>query len=98
MKEFLLLMHTDGGAGAEDGDAWLRYFARLRSGGRFDGGSAIGPGASYRQGAEPTPSTLPIDGFIRVRAESLEDARRFLEGNPVYESGGSVEIRELPHN
>jgi hypothetical protein len=91
-------MHTDAGEGADDGEAWRRYFDRLRASGRFDGGSAIGAGACHRRGSAPTPATLPVEGFIRVRAESLEEARGFLDGNPVYEAGGCVEIRELPRD
>jgi hypothetical protein len=33
-----------------------------------------------------------------VQADSIDDARRFLEGNPVFEAGGTVEIRELPRS
>jgi hypothetical protein len=35
-------------------------------------------------------------GFIKVQAESLDHARELLKGNPVFEAGGTVEIRELP--
>jgi hypothetical protein len=37
-----------------------------------------------------------ICGYLRVRAENADVARRFLVGNPVYEAVGTVEIRELP--
>lgn len=96
MNEYILLMHDD--AVAEDEAAWGPYLAGLRASGRFDGGSAIGPGAlvSKRAGVSPVSGTLT--GYVRVRAESLEDARRFVEGNPVYESGGTIEIRELPRS
>jgi hypothetical protein len=36
-----------------------------------------------------------MNGFIRVRAEDLTAAKKFLIGNPIYEAGGTVEIREL---
>ena len=42
------------------------------------------------------PASTELTGFVRVRAASLEEAKRFLVGNPVYEAGGTVEIRELP--
>ena len=35
------------------------------------------------------PVSAHLGGYLRVRAESLDDARRFLAGNPVYESGGT---------
>jgi hypothetical protein len=31
-----------------------------------------------------------------VQAENLERARELVQGNPVFEAGGTVEIRELP--
>jgi hypothetical protein len=42
--------------------------------------------------------THRLSGYIRVRAESLDDARRFVADNPVYERGGTIEIRELPRD
>jgi len=30
-----------------------------------------------------------------LRAQSLEDAQRFLAGNPNYDAGGTVEVRQL---
>lgn len=43
----------------------------------------------------------PDDGkrdYIRVKAGSLTDARALVVGNPVFEAGGTVEIRELPRD
>ncbi|MEZ5966332.1 MAG: hypothetical protein R3F56_21030 [Planctomycetota bacterium] len=40
--------------------------------------------------------TRHLTGYIRVRAASLEEARDLVQGNPVFEAGGTVEIRELP--
>jgi hypothetical protein len=31
-----------------------------------------------------------------MSAASLDEARKLLSGNPVFEAGGTVEIRELP--
>jgi hypothetical protein len=40
--------------------------------------------------------TAHLAGFIRVNADNLAAAKSLLSGNPVYEAGGTVEIRELP--
>jgi len=40
--------------------------------------------------------TAHLSGFIRIAASSLDDALKLLAGNPVFEAGGTVEIRELP--
>ena len=95
MADFIFLHHDDGG---DEGADWEPYLSRLRETGVFQGGSAIGQGACFRKGGQPPEPTAHIGGFIRVSADSLEGARRLLAGNPVYESGGTVEIRELPRS
>jgi hypothetical protein len=95
MPDYLLLMHDDA-TEAENG--WDAYFATLRRSGAFQGGSAIGDGASFRKQGSPGVVARHLAGFIRVTAADLEAARRFLVGNPVYEAGGTVEIRTLPED
>lgn len=94
MNEYLLLMHDDVPPGGTSGADWAEYLTKLRASGAFDGGSSIGPGACVRKHGEPGRS-LGVTGFLRVRAESLEAALRFVEGNPDFEAGGTVEVREL---
>ena len=95
MRDFILLMHDDATADTLP-EAWPRYFADLRERGVFDGGSAIGAGATFRRQGDAAPVSMRIGGYIRVRAESLAAAADLLVGNPIYESGGTVEIRDLP--
>ena len=94
MPDFILLMHDDAPGGADD--AWERYLAALRTTGHFQGGSAIGAGVCARKTGEAPAVTRHLTGFIRVTADDLDHARALLHGNPVYEAGGTVEIRELP--
>ena len=100
MKDFILLMRVDGGALAPPAvDAWPTYFAALRSANAFEGGSAIGDGIVLSKSTGPTrDGVTPISGYIRLRAESLEAACALVAGNPVYEAGGTVEVRELPRS
>lgn len=93
MAEFIFLMHA--GPQTRDED-WPIYFTKLRAAGVFDGGSAIGGGSCERKAGAAPPVTTHLSGYIRVKAKDLADARKFLAGNPVYEAGGTVEIRELP--
>jgi hypothetical protein len=65
-------------------------------GGAFEGGSAIGSGSCVSKAGTEAEIARHLAGYIRVRAESLEAAQALLAGNPVYEAGGTVEIRELP--
>jgi hypothetical protein len=97
MAEFILLMHDDATARATD-DAWTAYFKTLRASGAFEGGSAIGDGTCMRKDGATRPIAKHITGYIRVIAQDLADAKNFLAGNPVYEAGGTVEIRELPRD
>lgn len=95
MKEFILFMHSDARRPGKP-EEWDAYFTRLRASGRFQGGSEIGSGESVRKDEPAGPIHDRIGGFIRVLANDLEDAKEFVLGNPVYEAGGTVEVRELP--
>ena len=93
MAEYILLMHDD--ALADDG-AWEPYLRRLKESGCFQGGSAIGEGVCVRKNGAAPPVTAHLTGFIRLNADSLDHAKSMLTGNPHFEAGGTVEIRELP--
>jgi len=93
MTDYIFLIHDDSTA-AET--AWEPYLSRLRQSGVFQGGSAIGDGICARKSGAIPSVTAHLVGFIRVNADSLDHARSLLIGNPVFEAGGTVEIRELP--
>lgn len=96
MAEFILLMHADGGP--ESAADWARYLEGLRATGKALGGSAIGAGVCVRRNGVAAPVSAHLTGFIRVEADSIDAARAFLHGNPAYEAGATVEIRELPRD
>lgn len=98
MNDYILLMHSDAAdrARAVDDEQWGAYISLLRGSGQFDGGSSMGAGECVQKNQPGQPADRALTGFIRVRAINLTDARRFLVGNPVYEAGGTVEIRVLP--
>jgi hypothetical protein len=97
VNDYLLFMHDDAPAGwTSSNDAWATYFKRLRGAGAFEGGSAIGDGVCMSKSATPGAVATHITGFVRISAENLAAARALVMGNPVYEAGGTVEIRELP--
>jgi hypothetical protein len=95
MRDFILLMHKDTTA-APSPEMWSSYFSLLRGRGVFEGGSSIGAGEAFRKQGTPGNASAHLAGYIRVRAKSLADAEDLLAGNPVFECGGTVEIRELP--
>ena len=78
------------------GDEWAAYFAKLRHAGVFQGGSAIGDGVCVSKSTAVPGITPHLSGYIRVQAKSLSHARELVIGNPVFEAGGTVEIRALP--
>jgi hypothetical protein len=93
MPEYIFLMHDDA---TGDEASWEPYLQRLRQTGCFEGGSAIGDGVCVRRSGTPAALTAHLAGYIRVNAESLEQAKALVAGNPHFEAGGTVEIRELP--
>lgn len=94
MKEFILLMHTDATESEHEAD-WEGYIGRLIAEGLFQGGSSMGEGQAFRKHGEPAAPTFQLAGYIKIQAENVEAARACLAGNPTYEAGGTVEIREL---
>ncbi len=100
MNDYILLMHDDAtdSVAANDSVAWENHFTLLQNSGLFDGGSAIGKGLAFRKTGRPEARGERLSGYIRLRAANLEQAESFLSGNPVYEAGGTVEIRELPRD
>jgi hypothetical protein len=95
MPDFILLMHKDVSV-PEDPDAWEPYIARLNQLDAFGGGSSIGPGQALRKSGAPGPAADHLAGYLRVQAPTLANALALMEGNPTFEAGGTVEVRELP--
>ena len=97
MAEFILLMHDDTKTPVDEA-GWDAYFGRLNRTGAFRGGSEIGKGFAVRKDGPAGPLASHINGFIRVEAADIDQARLLVEGNPVFAAGGTVEIRELPQS
>jgi len=95
MPEYIFLMHDDA---VDDAAVWESYLTKLQKVGVFQGGSEIGKGIGARKSGSPPPISSHLTGFIRVAADSLEDAQGLSAGNPFSEAGGTVEIRELPRS
>jgi hypothetical protein len=95
MSDYIVFMHNDDSSESASPD-WDPYLARLRSAGVFQGGSAIGAGICMRRSGQVPEISKRIVGFIRIEARDLDQVRELLIGNPVFEAGGTVEVRELP--
>jgi hypothetical protein len=94
-RDFILLMYNDTTSPLTP-EMWPIYLEGLRTRGVFDGGSAIGSGETFQRDGKSREISDLLGGYIRVRASDMAAARDLLAGNPVYECGGTVEIRELP--
>lgn len=97
MPDFMFLMHNDLAA-PKDEAAWGPWLGGLRAAGVFQGGSGMAGGAALRKQGTPGALSSHITGYIRIEAEDIDHAARLLAGNPVYEAGGTVEIRDLPRD
>ena len=93
MLDYILVMHDDA---VDDPSDWQPYLDKLKRTGCFKGDSAIGEGVCVRKRGVPGPVTAHLSGFIRITAGGLHQAKSLLIGNPHFEAGGTVEIRELP--
>jgi hypothetical protein len=99
MNDYILFMHDDVPPEHRRPDSdWDSYLAKLREAGAFQGGSSIGGGVCASKSRKSEAITRHLSGYIRIRAASLDAARDLVLGNPVYEAGGTVEIRELPRS
>jgi hypothetical protein len=94
MTDYILFMHDD--AVSDDPSAWNAYLRTLKQNGVFEGGSEIGDGICMRKGAAVPDITKHLTGYIRLHAATVDDVKSLLSGNPHFEAGGTVEIRELP--
>lgn len=96
MKDYMFLMHDD--ATKQEGD-WGPYFRKLERSGQFEGGSSIDDqGLCMVKSGTPKKITSHLIGYLVVQALNLTEAKKLVIGNPVYEAGGTVEIRELPQD
>ncbi len=98
MPDFILFMHNDS-RNTETQDenlAWSHYIEILQAKGVFQGGSSIGSGICKNLSGSNMNITDHLVGYIRIQADTMKHVEELLEGNPVFGSGGTVEIRELP--
>ncbi|MGI9408843.1 MAG: YciI family protein [Hyphomicrobiaceae bacterium] len=95
MADFILLMHNDYRPDDDAGN-WQPYLDTLSCAGVLRGGSALGAGLCLRRSGEVPELTSQLVGYVKIEARDMDHAQELVQGNPVYEAGGTVEIRELP--
>lgn len=90
-----MLMHSDCDPGTAQ-ENWPAYLDKLSALGALRGGSAIGQGICMRRSGNVPDVSRHLNGYIKIEATDLSHAKELASGNPVFEAGGTVEIRELP--
>ena len=95
LADFIFLMHGDYDLGGT-AENWQPYLDKLSASGALRGGSAIGSGQCMRRSGSVPDISRQVVGYVKVEARDFDHARELVQGNPVYEAGGTVEIRELP--
>lgn len=90
MAEFMVLMKGDGRSTTGD---WAGYIDKLRKTEHFRGGSSLGNGIAISDRTDAENCT--VTGFMRFDAETIEEVRSLLDGNPLYDAGGNIEVLEL---
>ncbi len=95
LADFIVLMHShyDVSGNSEN---WQPYPDMLSSAGALRGGSAIGLGLCVRRSGNIPDVSRHLVGYMKIEARDLKHARELVRGNPTYEAGGTVEIRERP--
>ncbi len=96
MADFMMLMLGDrqvpDDSSSED---WASYIDKLIKTGSFRGGSALGNGIAVYDKSNEGSAACTATGFMRFEAEAIDDVVALLDGNPVYEAGGKIEILEI---
>ena len=81
-----------------DGDttSWDAFIDKLRRGGHFIGGGALGDGCVRKLETTTDDISDQLAGYMVVTAESLQEAKALLDECPTIRGGGSVEVRRVP--
>lgn len=87
MANFVMLMNE-----SDDSGDWDAYIEKLLATGKFRGGSSLGQGVCVQRGQADTQ--CQVTGMIRLEADSLDEVKALLEGNPAFEAGYSVQLLE----
>jgi hypothetical protein len=81
---------------------WMSWIDRLSKEGSFKAGEPLEKGGKVLQGKKATVTDGPyaeskdlVGGYLIVKAGSLAKAADIAKGCPIFESSGSVEVREI---
>ncbi len=87
MPQYVMVMMGS----ASSGD-WDVYVDTLVNSGCFRGGSSLGNGVSVSK--NEGDAECQVTGFMRFSAASIDEVRKLVAGNPLFEAGGRIELLE----
>ena len=98
MATFLYLFRNDTSPNLADNDttSWDAFIEKLREGGHFVGGGALGDGCVRKLETATDEISNQMAGYMVVTAASLQEAKELLDECPTIRRGGSVEVRCVP--
>ncbi|HVV49063.1 MAG TPA: YciI family protein [Polyangia bacterium] len=80
---------------------WRAWIGQLSQAGQFKGGDPLAPSGRVVAGKQKAVTDGPfgetkdlVGGYLLVSAASLDAATELARGCPIFERGGSVEVRE----
>ena len=83
-------------------DEWRKWIGHLSQQGKFKGGDPLENGGKTLTGKSKTVTDGPyaeakdlVGGYLLVTAGSLDEATELARGCPIFESGGTVEVRPI---
>jgi len=81
---------------------WMDWIQRLKEQEKYISGEPLQPGGKVVSGAKKIITDGPfaegkevVGGFFLIRAASLDEAVALSKDCPIFESGGSVEVRPV---
>jgi hypothetical protein len=81
---------------------WMSWIEQLSKAGSFKAGEPLGQGGRVIRGKKQVVTDGPyaeskdlVGGYLIVKAASLAKATEIARGCPIFESDGSVEIRDI---
>ena len=82
--------------------AWGGWIENLNKDGKFKGGDPLGGEGKVLSGRDKTVTDGPfaeakdlVGGYLLITADSLDAATEMSRGCPIFETDGSVEVREI---
>jgi hypothetical protein len=109
MEKFMLIFHGGGhmnGMSPEQMQAhmgkWMAWIEKLSKSGKYVAGEPLVPGGKLVSGTKRTVTDGPytegkevVGGYFIVNAADMDEAVKMCDDYPGYESGGSVQVRQV---